>query len=322
MFVWIFILPNEFLSLGVANMSRQSARKYAAVDQSSAEVHGWGASFSAGCGGCIPRLETTCDIRNRCYLHEADLWIEVYLPTMLHTFQAPVKNTFGLRCNTRNFFQWLWGGGHWSYCSSNSGALEELQFWAPNLLEGNKNIIFHHREVEVLGIRWIPTICWALVEVRVPVRHQRVGPTASSQFANVSIIFFGVKTVKKPERCFERLARLIEISAYNGIQIKIRGQELSFISKFRWYLHPGFGLRCGKECEDKMSEITKAVIELGWCFVGAWKLRVRNSEADVIEIQIIKPIMEISETKQIILIHTYVSIWYVYIYIWQYHKAK
>ena len=192
MFVWIFILPNEFLSLGVANMSRQSARKYAAVDQSSAEVHGWGASFSARCGGCIPRLETTCDIRNPCNLHEADLWIQVYLPTMLHTFQAPVKNTSGLRCNTRNFlqWQWLWGGGHWSYCSSNSGALEELQFWAPNLLEGKKN---HHFSSQGGGqnLRWIPTICWALVEVRVPVRHQRVGPTASSQFANVSIIFLG-----------------------------------------------------------------------------------------------------------------------------------
>ena len=85
-------------------------------------------------------------------------------------------------------------------------------------------------------------------------------------------------------------------------------------------MHPGFGLRCGKECEDKMSEITKAVIELGWCFVGAWKLRVRNSEADVIEIQIIKPIMEISETKQLILI--YMFRYDMYIYIWQYHKAK
>lgn len=28
-------------------------------------------------------------------------------------------------------------------------------------------------------------------------------------------------------------------------------------------MHPGFGMRCGKECEDKMSEITKAFMLCG-----------------------------------------------------------
>lgn len=96
------------------------------------------------------------------------------------------------------------------------------------------------------------------------------GPTASySQFCNASIDFFVVKTVKmvkKPRKCCKD-AWFQARAAYRNISLqwhpdKNPGSGAEFY-EVGWILHPGFGMRCGKECEDKMSEITKAFMLCG-----------------------------------------------------------
>ena len=66
-------------------------------------------------------------------------------------------------------------------------------------------------------------------------------------------------------------------------------------------MHPGFGMRCGKECEDKMSEITKAFmlcgcmeVEKGIAKLKSLRVRSQNLQSNF------------SETTKLKLIHIFI----------------
>lgn len=145
---------------------------------------------------------------------------------------------------------------------------------APNLLEGNKNpCTFSSQDVEFLAKQ--PQVNpYDLLGIGKSASASEVQQLPTHNFATLPSIFLWWRqwrwwrNQESVAKMLDfRLARLIEISACNGIQIKIPGQELSFmkldefcILDLAWGVVRNVRTRCPR-------------LPRPLCFVGAWKLR-------------------------------------------------
>ena len=150
--------PLKWIPVTWCSKHVQKGRKYGAVDQRHAEVHGWGASFCAGCGGCVPRLETGV------------------VPSGIH---ASMK----LICESRSIFPPCCTPSRPPWLKTLLGcvvfAIMAVRWWTLIALQlklrrprSSKNHELFRQATEFLAkhLRWIPTTCWASAKVQAPVR--------------------------------------------------------------------------------------------------------------------------------------------------------